>query len=144
MVVSKIKQKDLPRFVTLWNQDYLILTSSQFKMTLDKAVRGFKAKMFDYYGVYKESELIGFMLLKEDKDLWIKHILIDKNYRGKELGKILLKKAEEIAKKKKFKLKTEVIKENKKAKKFFLKNGFKLIRFDLEENQYILEKDYER
>jgi nitrous oxide reductase accessory protein NosL len=36
---------------------------------------------------------------------------------------------------------TEVLKENETAKKFFLKNGFKIIKFDRKENQYLLEKN---
>lgn len=139
--IRTLKEKNLPEFVALWNQEYLLLTSSKFKMTLEKAKKGFSAKMFDYYGVCHNDKLIGFMLLKEDKDLWIKHILIDKDFRKRGLGNIFLKKADQITKKKKMKLKTEVIKENQEAKKFFLKNRFKIIKFDEKENQYILEKN---
>jgi len=142
--VYKIKIKDLLQFVSLWNQEYKILTSSHFQMTLKKAKKGYYAKMFDYYGIYNDNILIGFLLLKkEDKILWIKHILIDKNFRKRGFGTLLLKKAEKIAKKKQMNLKTEVVKENNEVIQFFLKNKFKVIIFDKKENQYILEKVYE-
>lgn len=145
IMIYKIKRKDLARLVSLWNQEYKILTSSHFQMTLKKAKKGYYAKMFDYYGIYNDNILIGFLLLKkEDKILWIKHILIDKNFRKRGLGTLLLKKAEQIAKNKKINLKTEVIKENKEVIKFFLKNKFKVIKFERKENQYILERSYDR
>lgn len=145
IMIYKIKRKDLPRLVSLWNQEYKILTSSHFQMTLKKAKKGYYAKMFDYYGIYNDNILIGFLLLKkEDKILWIKHILIDKNFRKRGLGTLLLKKAEQIAKNKKINLKTEVIKENKEVIKFFFQNRFKVIKFERKENQYILERSYDR
>ncbi len=144
ITIYKIKRKDLPQLVSLWNQEYKILTSSHFQMTLEKAKKGYDAKMFHYYGIYNNNTLVGFLLLKGTKDLWIKHILIDKDFRQRGLGTLLLKKAEEIGKKNKMKLKTEVIKDNEEAAKFFLKSGFKMIKFDKRENQYILEKNYDR
>lgn len=142
--IYKIKRKDLLQFVSLWNQEYKRLTSSQFQMTLEKAKKGYDAKMFDYYGLYNNDVLIGFMLLKENKDLWIKHLLIDKNFRRRGLGTLFLEKAKQLAKSKKINLKTEVIKENREVIKFFLKNRFKRIKFDREGNQYILKKSYDR
>ena len=138
--ISNIRKQDSSRFIELWNQDYLLLTSRGWKMTKDKAEKGLSSKMFEYFGLYLENKLNGFMLLKkEDNILWIKHILIDKNSRGKGLGKILLKKAIKQAKIFNVKLKTEVIKENEKAISFFIKNNFKVVKFDPSESQYILE-----
>lgn len=138
--ISKIRKQDLSRFVELWNQDYLLLTSSQWKMAQNKAEKGFSSKMFEYLGLYLENKLNGFMLLKKEGNiLWLKHILIDKNFRGKGFGKFLLKKAIKQAKIYNVKLKTEVIKENEKVISFFIKNNFKIVKFDPSESQYILE-----
>lgn len=139
--ISNIRKQDLSRFVELWNQDYLLLTSRGWKMTQDKVEKGFNSMMFEYFGLYLENKLNGFMLLKkEDNILWLKHILIDKNFRGRDLGKFLLKKAIKQAKIYNVKLKTEVIKENEKVISFFTKNNFKIVKFDPSENQYILER----
>ena len=138
--ISNIRKQDSSRFIELWNQDYLLLTSRGWKMTKDKAEKGLSSKMFEYFGLYLENKLNGFMLLKKENNiLWLKHILIDKNFRGKGLGKILLKKAIKQAKIFNVKLKTEVIKENEKAISFFIKNNFKVVKFDPSESQYILE-----
>lgn len=141
MKIKRITEKDLKDFVELWNQDFKLLTSRQFQMTLEKAREGFEEKMFDYFGVYEKGKLRGFLLLKEKgRIIWLKHLLVDRNFRRKGVGQFLLKKAIEKAKKEGKKLKTEVIKQNISAKRFFIKNGFKIIGFDKEENQYVLEK----
>lgn len=142
MKIKRITERDLKDFVTLWNQDFELLTSSQFQMTLKKAKEGFEKKMFDYFGIYGEKEkLLGFLLLQAKGEIiWLKHILVDQNFRRKGRGQVLLKKAVEKAKKEGKKLKTEIIKQNTMAKRFFIKNGFKITDFDKEENQYILEK----
>lgn len=143
MKIKKINKNDLKDFTRLWNQGYKALTSSQFKMTLTKAKDGFKKRMFEYFGIYEENnQLLGFLLLQtKNKTLWLKHILIDKNFRKKGAGQKLLGKTIKMAKKRSKKLKTEVLKENTKARKFFIKNGFKIIKFDKKEKQYILEKN---
>lgn len=116
MTIVQIQEKDLPSFVSLWNQEFEVLTSCHFQMTLARAKKGFQAKMFLYHGIYNNDKLVGFMLLKEDGDFWIKHMLIDKDLRRKGYGGLFLKKAGEIAKNGNFKLKTEVVAENKEAK----------------------------
>jgi ribosomal protein S18 acetylase RimI-like enzyme len=94
-----------------------VLTSSGFLMTQEKAEKGFKEKMFDYFGLFEKENLVGFMLLKKEKnDLWIKHLLVDKAFRRKGWGKRLIDKAFSIAKKNKMKIKTEVL--IKKQKRF--------------------------
>lgn len=67
--IKTIKQKDLSQFVNLWNQDYRLLTSSGFLMTKEKAKLGYKQKIFYYWGIYQQNNLVGYLLLKEDKDL---------------------------------------------------------------------------
>jgi len=139
--IKKIKKSHLNQFVNLWNQERDVLTSSGFLMTKEKAEKGFKEKMFDYLGVFEKENLFGFMLLKKEKnELWIKHLLIDKDQRGKGLGKKLVKKAFSIAEKNKMKIKTEVLIKNKKALLFFEKLGFKKVKIDKKESQYVLEK----
>jgi len=136
--VKIIKSKDLRTFVKLWNQEYKILTSSGFKMTYEKALAGFSSKMFSYIGLYKKNLLIGFMLLKENgKEIWIKHLLVDKNERKKGLGKMLIEKA--INKKAK-EIFTETIKGNKAAIKFFLENNFEILKDDIKNNQFIFKR----
>lgn len=57
-------------------------------MTLKKAKEGFNKKMFDYFDVFINNQLVGFILLKkEDKIYWIKHLLVDKKLRIKILEK---------------------------------------------------------
>ena len=106
-------------------------------MTYQKAAEGFNSELFDYVGLYKNSLLTGFILLKkEGNKIWIKHLLIDKNERTKGLGKMLINEAignknEDIF--------AEIVKENEIALKFFLANQLKIIEDDKENNQFILE-----
>lgn len=81
--IKYLREKDLPQFVNLWNQDYQSLTSTVFLMTIKKTQDGYKNKIFFYFRIYKNDNLIGFLLLKEDGDLWIKHLLIDRDLRRK-------------------------------------------------------------
>lgn len=53
---------------------------------------------------------------------------------------MLLKKVKVLSKRRKKSLKTEVLKDNQKALNFFIKNGFKVIKFDKKEDQYILKE----
>lgn len=138
--ILKIKNSNLSSFVDLWNQNYKLLTSSGWRMNLEKAKEGFKKKMFDYYGAFINNLLLGFILLnKKNKTYWIKHLLVDKNSRNKGVGKKLLNKVINIAKRDKLSLKTEVLKENKIALNFFLKNNFQIEKFDAKEKQFILK-----
>jgi N-acetylglutamate synthase-like GNAT family acetyltransferase len=108
-------------------------------MTKEKAERGFKKKMFDYWGFFEEENLLGFILLKREGDiLWIKNLLINRNFRGRGLGKRLIKKSFSIAKKNKIRIRTEVFIKNKEVLLFFKKLGFKEVSVN-KEKQYILE-----
>jgi len=136
-LIKKIEQKDLEAFVELWNQGYEMLTSSKFKMTYEKALKGFTSQLFNYTGLYKNNQLVGFMLLKEDgNEIWIKHLLIDKNEREKGLGGMLIK---EVINTKDKEIFTEVLKENETAIKFVQENGFEVLKNDLENNQFIFK-----
>jgi ribosomal protein S18 acetylase RimI-like enzyme len=73
--------------------------------------------------------------------MWIKHLLIDKAFRRKGLGKRLIEKAFSIAKKNKMKIKTEVLIKNKNALMFFESLGFKKVEINKKENHYVLEKE---
>lgn len=136
-LVKTIEESDLDNFTSLWNQGYEVLTSSQFKMTNEKAKDGFKSKLFDYIGLYKNKLLIGFILLvKDENKIWIKHLLVDKYERTKGLGKVLIEESignrnEEIF--------AEVLEENEIALKFFLSNKFQIIKNDKENHQYVLK-----
>jgi ribosomal protein S18 acetylase RimI-like enzyme len=128
---------ELESFTNFWNQDYEVLTSSRFKMTYEKAKEGFNLKLFEYIGLYKKELLVGFILLKnKGNEIWIKHLLIDKNERTKGLGKMLLKEAVGNKDENIF---TEVINENQVALRFFLANKFQIIKEDKENNQFILK-----
>lgn len=136
--ISTIKNKDIEEFIKLWNQDYEILTSSGFKMDYKKAKDGFDKKLFDYYGLYQNKKLVAFLLMKEESDnLWLKHILVDKERRRQGLGTLLLARACKISEHKNLKLKAEVVRKNKTAKKFFLLNEFEIIEEN--EDEFILE-----
>ena len=138
---KKIKESHLSQLVSLWNQGSNVLTSSGFLMTQEKVELGFKEKMFEYFGLFEKEKLIGFMLLKKEKnELLIKHLLVDKAFRRKGLGKRLIEKAFSIAKKNKMKIKTEVLIGNKDALLFFEKLGFKKVGVNRKESHYILEK----
>lgn len=139
--VHLIEKEDIPRFVELWNQGYQVLTSGKSKMTLDKALKGYHQKMFTYYGLFKNNNLIGFALLTDHSgNIWLKHILIDQEYRNKKLGTLFIEEMFKIAVKKGKKLTVEVLKQNPKALKFFSERKFRILKFDKKENQYILEK----
>jgi ribosomal protein S18 acetylase RimI-like enzyme len=121
----KLKQEDLSSFVDLWNQDPEALATSKRVMTLDLAQDGFKENYFDYYfGLYENNKLIGFILIKN----------IDE--RGKGLGKMFLSEVLKIVNNR---ILTEVVEDNDRAKKFYIDNGFREIRFDQESRDYILE-----
>ena len=98
--------------------------------------------MFEYFGLFEKEKLVGFMLLKKEKnDLWIKHLLVDKAFRRKGLGKKLIDKAFSIDKKNEMKIKTEVLIGNKDALLFFEKLGFKKVGVNRKESHYVLEKE---
>ncbi|HUD05256.1 MAG TPA: GNAT family N-acetyltransferase [Patescibacteria group bacterium] len=134
----KLKQEDLSSFVDLWNQDPEALATSKRVMTLDLAQDGFKENYFDYYfGLYENNKLIGFILIKNiDDNIWLKHMLIDNGERGKGLGKMFLSEVLKIVNNR---ILTEVVEDNDRAKKFYIDNGFREIRFDQESRDYILE-----
>ncbi|MFC1624851.1 GNAT family N-acetyltransferase [Patescibacteria group bacterium] len=135
--IKRMNQEDMPGFVRLWNQGYKLLTSSRFKMDLYKALEGFKKKMFDYFGLYKNGELIGFILFtKEKSNVWLKHMLVDNVYRKKGLGSFFLNKA--LERYKGVTIKTEVLFDNKQAYQFFIKNRFVFENKDNIEKQNIL------
>ena len=143
MVIKKIQKSSLNQLVNLWNQGKDVLTSSGFLMTQEKVELGFKEKMFEYFGLFEKENLVGFMLLKKEKnELLIKHLLIDKAFRRKGLGKKLIDKAFSIAKKNKMKIKTEVLIGNKDALLFFEKLGFKKVGVNRKESHYVLEKKF--
>ncbi len=96
--------------------------------------------MFLYHGAYYGNQLVGFLLIKKDGNiLWIKHLLVDKKWRRKGIGKLLLKKAVDMAKKESLRIKTEVLLKNFQAKEFFIKNSFQILKKDEKENQYLLD-----
>lgn len=137
MQIKSLTERDIPAFIELWNQNYEVLTSSNFLMTYDKALAGFKQKMFDYFGLFDRDKLVGFALYKDIMDdTWLKHLLIGKKFRKKGNGALLL--GETLKKYPKKKVKTEVLFSNVPAKKFFIKNGFRLVKEDYKNKQFIL------
>ena len=90
-------------------------------------------KIFFNWIIYKEST-IGFVIfnIKKSEVMNIKKVLIRdifilKKLRKKYIGGIVLKKLKLNFKKKKIKLiEIEILKNNKRAKKFWIKNNFKL------------------
>jgi ribosomal protein S18 acetylase RimI-like enzyme len=140
MKINNILKKDLHSFTMLWNQEKDILTSSNLTMTDPKAESGFKKRMFDCYGLFENKKLIGFILIKENSEgIWVKHMVIDKNYRAKGLGSFFLSNVLERYFERKRIYKVEVLINNVDAIVFFEKNGFKVEK-TLEEGQYILSK----
>ena len=63
-------------------------------------------------------------------------MLIDNGERGKGLGKMFLSEVLKIVNNR---ILTEVVEDNDRAKKFYIDNGFREIRFDQESRDYILE-----
>jgi GNAT superfamily N-acetyltransferase len=136
--IHRLEQEDLDNFVDLWNQAPEALATSKRVMTLDLAQNGFKENYFDYYfGLYESNILIGFILIKnKDDKIWLKHMLIDSGRRRNGLGKMFLSEVFKIINNR---MLTEVIEGNDGAKKFYIDNGFREIRFDEESRDYILE-----
>ncbi len=42
--IKLLSKNDLKKFVELWNQDYYFLTSSGYKLSYEKALKGFEEK----------------------------------------------------------------------------------------------------
>jgi ribosomal protein S18 acetylase RimI-like enzyme len=141
--ICNLNINDLSKFVSLWNQNFELLTTSKFKMDFNKAHSGFIKKMFIYFGLFLDENLIGFILLKSQPNLFhIKHMLIDKKYREKHLGSFFLNEVINRIIKRNTVIKVEVLKNNFEALRFFQNQDFKIIQSDKENDQYILKKKY--
>lgn len=86
---------------------------------------------------YKTSVLIsndnplGYIQLREKSDeVYINMIILEPNHQGKNIGKKILLKLQEVYPNKPIKLKC--FKTNKRAFKFYINNGFELIEEDLD------------
>ena len=100
-----------------------------------KLLQELKNKNTEFCFVYEDKTIVGYLKLNEftaqndindDTSMELERIYIIKKFQGKGLGKSLLEKSVELAKQKNKKfLWLGVWKKNKKAIKFYDKNGFK-------------------
>ncbi len=136
ITIRNFSKEDLNNFVNLWNQEIDLLTTSKRIMTHKLALDGFNVNMFDYLGLYKNNKLIGFCLLRNDRDkVWVKHFMVNKDQRGIGFGEKLIQEA--IKRTTDKDLLAEVLKENQKALKFFQNNRFGIIKEH--DDEYILQ-----
>ncbi len=97
-----------------------------------------RKKIFDYWGLYEENELIGFCLyqIKDNTKVYLKHFLIDKKYRRKGYGIYLVK--ETLKKYSDKQIFVEVLFTNQIAKKFFEKLEFRILRENKEGGEWVM------
>jgi len=140
-MIRKIAEEDLPQMLRIWNQHYKVLTSTEKKHTLNSLKEWYKTRKrgrHEYFGLFEDGQLKGFMILKYMKrELWIKMLAVDIKERKKGYGTNLLKFAVKEAKDKD--LFCEVKIENISAINFFFKNKFKVLKFNSKMNEYILK-----
>jgi len=95
-----------------------------------------------------DGEIAGFLWLEEYDEEdgttgYICDIHVDKKYRNKGFGKYMLATAEDHFKNRGIKrLQLEVAENNKPALNLYLKNGFELVRYPYNKNQYTPAGDY--
>jgi len=139
--IRKIREEDLPSMVKIWNQHYKVLTSTEKKHTLaslEKWYRTRKKGKHEYFGLFDGNCLKAFMILKYKKrELYIKMIAVDKKEIAKGYGKKLIKFAIKEAKEKDVLCEVKI--GNIRAINFFLKQGFRILKYNPKMKEYILK-----
>ncbi len=97
-----------------------------------------------FIGAYNNEELIGLLILKEGpfKYMYLDDIKVNRNYRNKGIGKMLIKKAIEVSKNKNYKgIYTIVQNNNVNAFLFYIKCNFYIGGVDTNIYKYTKQED---
>lgn len=158
--VEKIKKEDckeLAEFITkTWNETYRGIVNDKFLDRLkttesercNKFIENFDEKNNMQYIIKRDSEIIGFSKLSkgsDKKNIELQSLYVLKQYQNKGIGKELIEKAFDEAKKLGYKKVIIGCLENNKANEFYKKMGCKFIEkrdFNLP-NQILHENVYE-
>ncbi len=106
-----------------------------YRYALDDLKAKKKQNLTQMYGYVDQSQLIGLIcfheaMVEKNRLLHIYYLVVNENYRGKGLGKKLLKKAEEYAKKHGIvNIQLYVSKDNKEAVGFYSNQDFGIARY---------------
>lgn len=130
---DKITEKELDRIIDIWLASNIeahpFVDQAYWKSHQEEVREALPHSDLSYYEI--DGEIVGFIGIV---DGYIAGIFVDSQYRGKRIGKQLL----DDAKAKNNHLELSVYKENKAATHFYLREEFKIIKeeFDEETNQW--------
>lgn len=110
-------------------------------------LKEYSHKLFKFaktYKVFMNSECIGFIsfyINENSKISYLTLLAIEKKFQGKGIGKMLIKLFEQISIENKMEImELEVFNENKKAIKFYEKNGFNFFKKSSNQEIYMRKK----
>ena len=139
--IRKVKEKDLPEIVRIWNVNYKVLTSTNRIHTLESITEWFKTQNeanHEMFGVYLNELLIGFMFLHyKEQGLWIKMTAIKEEFQHQGLGKKFILYA--LKERNSQKLYTEAKVENYIVVNAILNNRFQIIKYNNDLNEYLFQ-----
>ncbi|MCS7134403.1 MAG: GNAT family N-acetyltransferase [Candidatus Pacearchaeota archaeon] len=121
LVIKKIKERDAEKVYSLGVQAFegeLWLTRKFIKGAIKNGI---------CFGAFLDKKLLGAIIVKvlDKPKAWIYFFVVDKKYRRKKIGTILLKKAEKKLPKGYYLLCVDLENKDVSGKKFYIKNGFK-------------------
>ncbi|MBO0428163.1 GNAT family N-acetyltransferase [Vagococcus fluvialis] len=138
---DKITEKELDRIIDIWLASNIeahpFVDQAYWKSHQEEVREALPHSDLSYYEI--DGEIVGFIGIV---DGYIAGIFVDSQYRGKRIGKQLL----DDAKAKNNHLELSVYKENKAAIHFYLREEFKIIKeeFDEETNQWDCLMEWEK
>lgn len=138
-IVNKALREDFPY------KEETILSYQKDVFNKQYFIDLFKNKKNAILGAYKNKEIVGFIALKADFGgvLFIDWLAVEKKYRGKGIGSMLLQKTEQWALGNKFHY-LYLFTETEKNKEFYTSRGFRYIGTHFKswygEDEHILEK----
>lgn len=141
--IHEIAPNDLSAMLQIWNENYLVLTSTYKKHTSESLDQWYRARSDDnheYFGLYVANTLRGFSILKyEEEKLMVKMTAMESPFQNQGLGSLLIKFAAEEAEILGIPLFSEVKVENFRAVNFFIRNEFSIIEYSRQWNEYLLK-----
>ncbi|MFI3622550.1 GNAT family N-acetyltransferase [Vagococcus fluvialis] len=138
---DKITEKELGRIIDIWLASNIeahpFVDQAYWKSHQEEVREALPHSDLSYYEI--DGEIVGFIGIV---DGYIAGIFVDSQYRGKRIGKQLL----DDAKAKNNHLELSVYKDNKAATRFYLREEFKIIKeeFDEETNQWDCLMEWEK
>lgn len=142
IVIKLVKEKDLNQIKIIWNQHYQFLSSSKQILTKESILQRFRTRNkgnHDYIGYYINDILRGFVIIRElEEKFWIKMIAVEKGFQFKGIGTGLINFVYTCIKGPIF---IECFPENIIGLNFFIKRGFRCVKYDSMEKELILSKE---